>query len=95
MSGWVYLMADRYRGAIYTGVTANLPARIYAHREGRGSEFCRRYGLGRLVFAEPHERIEDAIAREKAIKKWLRPWKIELIERDNPNWEDLFERINW
>ena len=93
--GWVYMMADRYRGAIYTGATADLPARIYSHREGRGSKFCARYGLGRLVYAEQAPTIEEAFAREKSIKKWNRSWKIELIERANPDWEDLFEMMNW
>src|SRR5215211_6766095 len=93
--GWVYMMADRYRGAIYTGVTAHISARVYAHREGRGSRFCARYGLKRLVFAEHFNRIEDAIAAEKAIKKWRRAWKIELIEQANPDWDDLYEMLNW
>ena len=95
MSGWVYMMADRYRGAIYTGVTADLPIRVTAHREGRGSKFCAHYGLKRLVYAEEHDDIYEAIAREKAIKKWRRAWKIELIERANPNWVDLYDRLNW
>jgi putative endonuclease len=92
--GWVYFMADRYRGTLYIGVTSNLAARTWAHREGRGSEFCKRYGLTRLVFAEFASSIEDAIAREKALKKWNRAWKIELIEQANPEWDDLFETIN-
>ena len=93
--GWIYMMSDRYRGAIYTGVTADIPARVFAHREGTGSKFCARYSLTRLVLAEQAPTIEEAIAREKAIKKWRRAWKIGLIERVNPNWTDLFEQINW
>jgi putative endonuclease len=89
------MMADRYRGAIYTGVTTDVIARTSAHREGRGSKFCARYGLKRLVYAEPCDNIYDAIAREKAIKKWRRAWKIELIERANPNWADLYDQLNW
>ena len=73
--GWVYMMSDRYRGAIYTGVTADIPARLFAHREGAGSKFCARYGLTRLVYAEQAPTIVEAVAREKAIKKWLRAWK--------------------
>jgi putative endonuclease len=92
--GWVYIMADRYRGALYIGATRDLPARVYAHREGRGSVFCKRYGLKRLVYAEQAPTIEEAIAREKAMKKWSRAWKIELIESANPDWVDLFEMIN-
>jgi putative endonuclease len=92
--GWAYIMADRYRGTIYVGVTSDMAARAFAHREGRGSQFCARYGLTKLVYAEPAPTIEEAIAREKAIKKWNRAWKIELIERTNPHWDDLFETIN-
>ena len=88
--GWVYIMADRYRGTLYVGVTANLPARIYQHRQGEGSDFCRCYGLTRLVWAEQGDSIEACIAHEKRLKKWRREWKIELIEKGNPNWQDLF-----
>ena len=80
--------------ARYIGVTSNLAARVWAHREGRGSRFCGRYGLKRLVYAELAPTIGDAIAHEKAMKKWNRAWKIELIERINPDWDDLFETIN-
>lgn len=76
--GWVYIMADRYRGAMYIGVTSDIAARVCAHREGRGSAFCARYGLRRLVCAEQAPTIEEAIAREKAMKKWKRARKIEL-----------------
>jgi len=91
--GWVYIMADRYRGTLYIGVTSDIAARVWAHREGRGSKFCDRYGLKRLVYAEEAPTIEDAIAREKAMKKWNRVWKIELIERANPDWLDLYDTI--
>ena len=93
MGGWVYVMADRYRGTIYVGVTSDLAARVLAHREGRGSDFCARYGLTRLVHVEEAPTIEEAIAREKAVKKWRRAWKIEWIEAGNPEWDDLFETI--
>ena len=88
--GWTYIMANRPRGVLYIGVTANLPARIWQHRNGEGSKLCRRYKLTRLVLAEQHDSIEDAIAREKAMKAWQRAWKIELIERANPHWLDLW-----
>jgi putative endonuclease len=91
--GWVYIVANRYRGTIYTGVTANLPERIARHRDGTGSKFAADYGCHRLVFAEWHDRIEDAIVREKRIKKWNRDWKIRLIEEANRDWEDLYERL--
>ena len=92
--GWVYIMADRYRGTLYTGMTSDIAARVWAHKEGRGSKFCVRYGLTRLVYAEQAPTIEEAIAREKAIKKWNRAWKIELIERANPDWLDLWDTLN-
>ena len=91
---WVYIMTDRYRGTLYTGVNSDIAARVPAHRAGRGSAFCARYGLKRLVYAEQAPTILAAIAREKAIKKWSRNWKIELIENANPDWNDLFEAIN-
>ena len=86
--GWVYILANRKHGALYTGVNSDIAARMVQHREGRGSAFCARYGISRLVHAEWHDDIEDAIAREKAVKKWRRAWKIELIERGNPDWRD-------
>ena len=90
MGGWVYIMTNKHEGVLYIGVTADLPARIVQHRQGKGSAFCRRYGLDRLVYAEPHDDIVHAIAREKAMKAWKRAWKIELIEKSNPQWCDLF-----
>ena len=92
--GYVYIMADRYRGTLYIGVTADIAARTMQHREGKGGEFTSRYGLNRLVYVEHHDEIEDAIAREKAMKKWRRAWKIRQIEEQNPDWDDLFETLN-
>ena len=93
-AGWVYIMTNAPFGTLYIGVTSNLPARAWQHRNGEGSAFCRRYGLTRLVYAEHHERVDDAIAREKAMKAWKRRWKIRLIEQANPQWDDLFETLN-
>jgi putative endonuclease len=91
--GWVYIMADRYRGTMYVGVTSNLPARIHQHRGGEGSDFCARYGLIRLVWAEQGQSISDCIAHEKRLKRWRREWKFALIERGNPDWRDLFDLL--
>ena len=91
--GWVYIMADRYRGAMYVGVTAELAARVAQHRAGAGSDFCARYGLRRLVWAEQGAAIHDCITYEKRVKRWARLWKFALIERDNPEWDHLFDRI--
>jgi putative endonuclease len=92
--GWVYIMTNRARGVLYIGVTAILPSRIWQHRNGKGSAFCKRYKLTRLVYAEQHNSIHDAIAREKALKAWKREWKIELIEQSNPQWLDLWDLMN-
>ena len=94
MSAWVYILANRYRGTTYTGVTRDIARRTWQHRTGNGSRFARRYNVYRLVYAEQTSSVVDAIAREKAIKKWNRDWKIELIEKAKPNWEDLFDRLN-
>ena len=91
--GWVYIMADRYRGTMYVGVTAFIAARAFQHRSATGAEFCRQYGLTRLVWAEWSGSILDCIAHEKRLKRWRREWKYVLIERGNPNWEDLFDRL--
>lgn len=87
--GWTYLMTNKPRGVLYLGVTADIDRRMWQHRNGAGSAFCRRYGLDRLVLAERHETIEEAIAREKQLKNWQRDWKIALVEASNPAWEDL------
>ena len=91
--GWVYIMANRYRGALYTGVSANLPARIHAHREGCGSIYVQERALLRLVWAEFFPTIDEAITFEKRLKRWHRPWKFKLIERANPHWEDLYPKL--
>jgi len=90
----VYILASRYRGTIYTGTTSHLARRIWQHRMGHGSQFARDHGCTLLVHVERHETMPLAIAREKAVKKWLRAWKIDLIERDNPDWLDLYNRIS-
>ena len=77
-------MADRYRGTIYVGVTADIAARAVQHREGKGGSFTHRYGLTRLVYLQRCDDITNAIAREKAVKKWNRAWKIRAIEEQNP-----------
>ena len=90
----VYILAKASHSTLYTGVSSDLPGRIWQHREGLVRGFTQRYGLTRLVYAEHAPTIVEAIAREKAMKKWNRAWKIELIERANPDWVDLFETIN-
>ncbi len=89
----VYIMASRRNGTLYTGVTANLLQRIWQHREDVVEGFTRRYGVKMLVWYEQHESMSGAIAREKAIKKWSRAWKLRLIEEQNPHWQDLWPEI--
>jgi len=88
----VYILASARNGTLYTGVTGDLARRTWQHRTGRIEGFTKRYGVSMLVHAEPFTDIA-AIAREKAIKKWLRPWKLALIERDNPEWLDLYDHL--
>ncbi|OHC99281.1 MAG: excinuclease ABC subunit C [Sphingomonadales bacterium RIFCSPLOWO2_12_FULL_63_15] len=92
--GWLHIMTNRAYGVLYIGVTSSLPHRAMQHRDGTGSDFCRRYRLDRLVYAERHETIMDAITREKAVKAWKRAWKVKLIESINPKWVDLFDTLH-
>ena len=85
---YVYILASRSR-ALYTGVTNDLPRRLYEHRSGTASAFTRRYSVHRLVHVETATNPRDAIAREKQIKRWTRSKKIALIEAANPGWEEL------
>jgi putative endonuclease len=89
----VYILASRRYGTIYIGVTNNLGKRLGEHRAGGGSKFVRKYGVLRLVYVESFDRPNEAIAREKQLKKWNRDWKIRLIETDNPEWCDLSDLI--
>ena len=85
----VYLIASRRNGTVYTGVTSNLVQRMHQHREGLTPGFAATHGAKLLVWFEQHATMEHAIIREKRIKKWLRVWKLELIEKDNLGWRDL------
>jgi len=78
MAGYVYIITNRKRGALHTGVTNEISRRIVEHREGRGSKFAAKWRITRLVYVEPHDEIDTAILREKRIKKWNREWKIAL-----------------
>jgi putative endonuclease len=91
--GWVYIMANRPFGALYVGVTNDLARRTWEHRTGRGGGFTRRYRLGMLVYSEWHEDIVRAIQHETSIKRWLRQWKLNLIETQNAEWRDLYETL--
>jgi len=90
---YVYLLASGEHGTLYLGVTNNLVRRTYEHRTKAVPGFTSRYGVNRLVWFESYGDPVSAITREKEIKKWRRDWKIALIERDNPDWRDLYEAI--
>ncbi len=89
-AAWVYILTNRPNGTLYVGVTSNLARRIWEHREGVADGFTKRYGIKRLVHAEPFDDIRRAIQREKNLKHWCRAWKVRLIVSDNPDWADLF-----
>ena len=91
--GFTYILANRAHGVLYVGVTADSVERIWLHRNGQGSAYCRRYGLDRLVLVEEFPTIEEAIAREKQLKNWQRAWKVELIEAMNPEWLELMPKV--
>ena len=94
MSYYVYLRASWRHGTLYLDVTNNLSRRVWEHKTKAVPGFSACYGVDRLVWYEIYERIDEAIAREKNIKKWRRDWKIRLIEEMNPEWSDLYEALN-
>ncbi len=93
MQPCVYILASDRNGTLYVGVTSNLLARIWQHRHEVVEGFTKKYTVHHLVWYELHENMQSAIAREKAIKKWNRIWKLNLIEKSNPDWLDLYDQI--
>ena len=95
MSGqyYVYLLASRRNGTLYVGVTSDLIKRVHGHKNNLVEGFTKKYNVHNLVYFETTEDINSAIAREKQIKKWKRAWKIELIEKNNPEWRDLYSEL--
>jgi putative endonuclease len=89
----VYMMTNRRHGTLYIGVTSDLIRRAFEHREGKIDGFTRKYRLKRLVWYEPHVLMTQAIHREKSLKKYKREWKTNLIEDENPTWEDIFPSL--
>ena len=90
---YVYILASKRNGTIYIGVTNNLKKRIYEHREGLIGGFTKKYNVKILVYFESVSDINSALIREKQLKKWERKWKLELIEKKNPEWKDLYEEF--
>ena len=95
MAGHVYIMASQKQGTLYIGVTSDLSRRVYEHKEGLTPGFTSLYGCKRLVWYEEYHDFRDAIAREKALKKWPRIKKIALIEAMNPDWSELYRGMGW
>ena len=93
MRGYTYILASKRNGTLYTGVTSDLPRRIWEHREGLVEGFTARYDVKRLVWYEEFSWAIDAIKREKVIKSWPRAWRIALIEENNPDWQDLYSHL--
>ena len=94
MQYYVYLLSSEKYGTLYTGVTSDLIKRVYEHKESLVDGFTKKYKVHQLVYYETHDDIHEAILREKQIKKWNRDWKINLIEKDNPHWIDLYDGLN-
>ena len=90
---FVYILSSQRNGTLYIGVTSNLVKRIWEHKNNQAEGFTRKYNVKNLVYFEIHDNAENAITREKQIKKWKRAWKIRLIEEKNPDWKDLYDVI--
>lgn len=90
---YVYILCSQRNGTLYIGVTSDLIKRIWQHKEGEIEGFTKKYNVKTLVYYEVHGNAESAITREKQIKEWKRKWKLELIEKDNPDWIDLYDLV--
>ena len=92
-SGYVYILSSKRNGTLYVGVTSNLIQRIWQHKNHSVEGFTASYEVTQLVYFEQHNDITEAILREKQLKEWKRKWKLALIEKENPDWKDLYESI--
>jgi putative endonuclease len=90
---FVYILASKKNGTLYTGMTSNLIRRVYEHKNNIHEGFTKKYSVHILVYYEHTTDVKAAILREKQIKKWNREWKINLIEKENPNWDDLYKGL--
>jgi putative endonuclease len=91
---YIYILASKKNGTLYIGVTSNLKQRIYQHKHHNNKGFTQKYNVNLLVYFEIYSDVRDAISREKQLKWWKREWKIDLIEKINPDWKDLYETID-
>lgn len=94
MPHYVYILASEPRGTLYIGVTNDIARRAHEHKSGGADGFTRRHDVKLLVYCETFETALEAIQREKALKRWRRDWKLNLIERNNPHWVDLYDTLN-
>lgn len=90
---YIYILASNTNGTLYIGVTSNLVTRIWQHKSKIADGFTKKYSIHRLVYFEQTTSVYSAISREKQLKKWNRSWKIQLIEKDNPDWKDLYYKL--
>ncbi|HLD44407.1 MAG TPA: GIY-YIG nuclease family protein [bacterium] len=90
---YVYILASKKNGTLYVGVTSNLSKRIFEHKQDLVDGFTKKYGVHSLVYIEQTNDVNDALLRERRLKAWKRQWKIDLIEKSNPNWNDLYEDL--
>jgi len=90
---YVYILASKRNGTLYIGISSNLLDRVYKHKKGVYDGFTKKYKVNKLVYYEVYADVREAINREKQLKNWKREWKIELIEKDNPTWRDLFNDL--
>ncbi len=93
MTYYVHILASRRNGTLYVGVTNDLLRRVFEHKQGDAEGFTKRYRIHRLVYYEAHQEVYRALQREKNIKHWPRAWKLALIEKDNPQWLDLYDTV--
>ncbi len=91
---YIYILANERNGTLYIGVTNSLIRRIYEHKHNLVEGFTKDHNIHRLVYYEEYNQIDNAISREKQMKKWNRKWKLQIIEKDNPGWRDLYEELN-
>jgi putative endonuclease len=91
---FVYMLASRPQGTLYIGMTDDLQRRVWEHKAKAVPGFTEKYGVDRLVWFEQHETLEPALLREKQMKEWRRSWKIQLLEKDNPHWLDLYPTLS-
>ncbi len=89
----IYILASKRNGTLYIGVTSDLVRRVYSHKNNLVEGFTKKYNIHNLVYYEQRGSAEDAIVREKQLKRWKRSWKLELIEKDNPQWKDLYDEL--